>query len=224
MSVYRDTRSSVARWKEILIPTYNELIKLGAGDVCVYGSQAMSLYMKRPLASKDLDLLVSGITMDMVKELCKRLAPLSKGRNPYFDFQNPEHEGKPNPVFSIYLTEQNGKPFAIELFQTYNGLELRELTPYVTHVTRWKNEFQTLSIEAIIGTRLAFRPPDRITPFNAQRLNLFIETVRDRIDWTTVEEFARKFQLEGKINDNLKALRQRRIRINDSSKLTLTSQ
>jgi len=54
MSDNRQTRSSVARWKEILILTYEELISLGAGDVWVYGSQAMSLYMKRPLASKDL--------------------------------------------------------------------------------------------------------------------------------------------------------------------------
>lgn len=220
MSVYRETRSSVARWKELLIYTYNELVKLGAGDVWVYGSQAMSLYIQRPLASKDLDLLASGMTIDIMRGLCKSLAPLSKQRTPYFDYQNLEHEGKLNPVFSIYINEAGERPFAIELFQTYNGHDLRELTLYANIAKRWENEFQTLSIEAIVGTRLGFRPPDRITPFNAQRLNRFIETTRRKIDWEKVEEFAKKFGLEEKIIENLKILRQKRIKIMDVEKLS----
>jgi len=220
MSLFRKTRTSVARWREILIPTYKELIRLGAGDVWVYGSQAMSLYMKRPLASKDLDLLATGMTIEIVSSLCKSLDPLSKRRNPYFDFQNLEHEGEPNPVFSIYLNPPDEKPFAIELFQTYNGHDVRELTPFAQYVKRWGNEFQTLTIEAILGTRLAFRPPDRISAFNAERLNRFIRTLRDDIDWSKVEEFSKKFQLEGRITENLKILKKRGIRIMDSSKLS----
>jgi hypothetical protein len=219
MSVYRQARSSVARWKEILIPTYNELIKLGVGDVWVYGSQAMSLYMKRPLGSKDLDLLATGLTMDIVQGLLQNLTPFSGQRNPYFNYQQFEHEGKADPVFSIYLNVQNEKPFAIELFQTYNGYDVRELTPYATIVKRWKNEFLTLSIEAIIGTRLGFRQPEGISAFNAQRLNLFIKTVREQVEWTKVDEFARKFELEGKIRANLKALKGHGINILDSNKL-----
>ena len=168
--------------------------RLGVGDVWVYGSQAMSLYMKRPLASKALDLLAPGMTLDIVNGLCKSLVLFSKGKNPYFNFQNPEHEGKPNPVFAIYFNEPNEKPFAIELFQTYNGHDVRKHTPYVAYVKRWKNEFQTLTTEAIIGTRLAFRPPERITSFNAERLNRFIDAERDKIDWSKVEEFAKKFR------------------------------
>ena len=220
---FRETRSSVARWKEVLVPVYKELTNLGAGDVWVYGSQAMSLYMKRPLTSKDLDLLATGMTIDIAKELCKRLAPLSDLKNPYFTFQNLERENKPNPVFSIYLSSRNERPFAVELFQTYNGHDLRELTPYVNYLERWKNEFQTLTVEGIIGTRLAFRPPDRISPFNAERLNRFIETVRDKIDWSKVEEFSRNFELQGKISENLKVLSGHGIRIIDSNKLSFLS-
>jgi hypothetical protein len=223
MSDFRETRTSVASWNRILIPTYKELIGLGAGGVWVYGSQAMSLYMKRPFASRDLDFLVSGLTLDMVRAVCKTLAPLSGQRAPYFDFKNPEHDGKPNPVFGIYLNAQDEKPFALELFQTYNAQNIRELTPYAEFVSRWKSEFQTLSVEAIIGTRLGFRPPERITPFNAQRLNLFIKTVRDRIVWSKVEEFAKKFHLEERINENLIHLRRKKIQIIDCDKLSFVS-
>lgn len=101
MPDFRETRVPVDRWKEILIPTYDELLKLGAGDVWVYGSQAMSLYMKRALASGELDLLTSGMTMSIVKKLCKALEPFSSQKNPYFSYQNPGHDGKPNPVFSV---------------------------------------------------------------------------------------------------------------------------
>ncbi len=220
MSDFRQTRSSVTRWKEILIPTYRELINVGVGDVWVFGSQAMSLYMDRPLASKDLDLLASGMSMQILNRLCEILSPLSPQKKPYFSFQNPEHEGTPNPVFSVYLVDHAGKPFAVELFQTYNGHDLRELTPYANLVERWDNSFQTLSVEAIIATRLAFRPPDRITPFNAERLNRFVRTVRKKIDWNKVERFAVKFELEDRIAKNLKLLRQRRIAILDSTKLS----
>ena len=120
----------------------------------------------------------------------------------------------------MYLNEKDEKPFAIELFQTYNGHDLRELTPYARHVTRWKHELQTLSVEAIIGTRLAFRPPDRISSFNAERLNRFISSVRDKVDWSQVDKFARKFKLEHRIIENLNFLRQRGIEIIDASKLT----
>lgn len=223
MPDFRQTRSTVARWKKLLIPTYNELIRVGAGDVWVYGSQAMSLYMKRPFASKDLDLLASGMTIDIVKRLCDSLAVLSNQKKPYYQLLDFEHEGKSNPIFSIYLTAQNEKPFAIELFQTYNGNPVREPTPYAAYVKRWKNEFQTLTIEAIIATRLGFRPPDRITPFNAERLNLFIRTMRDQIDWRKVEEFAKKFQLEAKIAENLKALKRLGIEITDYRRLSFLS-
>lgn len=223
MPDFRQTRSSVARWRKILILTYNKLIELGASDVWVYGSQAMSLYVKRPLASKDLDLLASGTTVDMIRKLCEFLAPLSSNqKKPSWNYLELEHEDFTNPVFSIYLSAQkNEKPFVIELFQTYNGHDLRELTPYSTYVKRWENEFQTLTIEAIIGTRLAFRPPERISAFNAQRLNSFIKAVK--VDWTKVEQFARTFHLEKRIEENLRELRRQKIKIHDSDELTFLS-
>lgn len=223
MPDFRETRSTVARWRSILIPTYAELVNLGAGDVWVFGSQALSLYMPRPLASKDIDFIAAGITIPIVEGLCNRLAKFSSQRRPDYIFQNFVHEGLSNPEFVIYLREANERPFAVELFLTYNGHDLRELTRYTTLKTRWGHEFQTLSIEALIATRLAFRPEDRISPFNAQRLNLFIEAVRPQINWGVVEEFARRFHSEATIRENLKLLKRKGIKITDSGRLSFLS-
>ncbi|MDH2899780.1 MAG: hypothetical protein PXY39_02300 [archaeon] len=220
MSVLRQVRSPVSRWRKILAITYNELLRLGAGDVWVFGSQAMSLHMKkRALASKDLDLLASGLTMRMIEKLCNILAPLSNGRPPNYLLQNPMREQRRQPFFAISLSPTNERPFIIEIFQTYNGYDLTKLTPYAANVNRWGQEFQTLSIEAIIGTRLAFRPPERISKINADRLNRFIRSTRKQIDWAEVEKFARDFQLEQRIIENLKDVRRRNIKIVDSQRL-----
>ena len=215
----RATRTSVTLWRKILLEVYNEPVRLGIGDVWVFGSQAMSLYMKRPLASKDIDLLASGTTIDIVKSACGSLAHFSLGRAPYYDFQNLEHEGKPNPVFSIYLGPPNQRPLVIELFQTFEGNEIRRLTPYARIVKRWGTEFQTLSREAVIGTRLGFRSPERISKFNADRLNRFIES-QHQIDWGSVEKFAIDFGLKQRIKENLKDLKQHNIMIKGSNRLS----
>ena len=183
MSLPRQTRTSPARWKKILVTTYAELQRLGASDVWVFGSQAMSLHMKtRALASKDLDLIATGTDLTMVRRLRDALSEYSTGNIPDYQFQSTSYEGRPYPVFSISVRAENQAPFVIELFQTFLGYEVSRLTPYATFVKRWKSDFQTLKIEALIATRLAFRPPERITAFNAGRLNLFIKSVGD---WLT---------------------------------------
>lgn len=224
MSMPRQTRTSPARWRRILVTAYSELQRLGASDVWVFGSQAMSLHMKaRALASKDLDLLATGINLTLVRKLCNALAEYSTGRSPDYQFQSTTYEGRPYPVFSISIRGENQAPFVIELFETFLGYEVRRLTPYAIFVRRWNNDFQTLRIEALIATRLAFRPPERITAFNAARLNLFIKSIRKQIDWEVVEEFATNFQLEQTIRDNLKDLRRRKLKISGSEKLSFVS-
>ena len=225
MSIPNETRTSVKRWKKILQLTYDELVKLGANDVWVFGSQAMSLHMKkRALASKDLDLLATGVSIRMIEQLCNALGKYSDGRPPNYEYQVSTYENRRYPVFSISLVARNERPFVIELFQTFLGYEVTRLTRYSTFVNRWKNQFQTLTIGGIVATRLAFRPPDRISSFNAHRLNGFIESVQDKFEWKDVEAFAKDFQLEGTINDNLRDLRRRKLRIIGSENLTFLSQ
>lgn len=225
MSLPRQIRTSPTKWKKILKTTYDELSGLGASDVLVFGSQAMSLHMKgRALASKDLDLITTGLEMRMVNQLCETLAMYSDRRPPDYELQNPLYDGKRNPLFSISLKTQNEKPFVIELFQTYQGLPVTRLTPYATFVSRWKNEYQTLTIEAVISTRLAYRLPERISSFNAHRLNAFIDSVQNQIDWKQVEVFAKDFQLEQRIDENLKELKKRHnIKIIGSDSLSFLS-
>ncbi len=114
MSIPRQVRTSPDRWKKILNATYDELDRLGASDVWVFGSQAMSLHMKKTLASKDLDLIVTGIDITMVSHLCDTLAPYSDGRPPDYEFQNPMYDDRRNPIFSISMRAKNEKPFAVD--------------------------------------------------------------------------------------------------------------
>jgi len=210
---------------KILGTSYNRLLELGANDVWVFGSQAMSLHMKnRALASKDLDLIATGVDMKMVKQLRSTLAMYSDGRPPDFQLQNSTYDGREYPVFSISLLAQNERPFVIELFQTYLGYDVRRLTRYSVFVNRWGNQFQTLTVEAVIGTRLAFRRPEGISSLNARRLNAFIESVRSQFKWKNVEAFVRDFQLEQVIVENLRDLRRRNLKITDSEKLSFLSQ
>ena len=212
----RQTRTSPLKWRKILKTTYDELLLLGANDVIVFGSQAMSMYLKRALASKDLDLIATELTLGSVSRLCEKLAPYSDGRAPDYGFTNNKYDGRSNPVFSIYLKPKDNRPFVLELFQTYLGHDVRKLTPYVV----FRNRFQTLSREAIIGTRLAFRLPEGITPFNARRLNKFIEAFRTEIRWGEVTKFVRLFNMEERIAGNLKKLKEiHNIEILDSERL-----
>lgn len=184
---------------------YDSLLKGGSSDVLVFGSQAMSLYMKRALSSKDLDLIASGVTLRRIEKVAQSLEEYT-GQRPKYSYFVGSYEGRKYPVFSIYLQRVGEKPFVIEVFETYLGYELRRLTPYVTFVKRGDHSFQTLCLEAIIATRLAFRPPERITAFNARRLNNFIEGNRQNIDWRLVNKFAHDFKIENVIRENLTVL------------------
>ena len=184
----------------------------------------MSLHVKtRPLASKDLDLIASGLTIKMVERLCVTLGRYSEARPPDYQYQNTTYETRPYPYFSISIRDREQGPFVIELFETYRGYDVRKLTPYATFVDRWNNRYQTLTIEGIIGTRLAFRPPERISALNAARLNNFIKSVKKEIDWKIVEGFAKDFSLEKTIRENLMDLHRRKLKITDSEKLSFVS-
>jgi hypothetical protein len=174
----------------------------------------------RPLASKDLDLIATGVTIKMVDRLCEKLKEFSSGRPPDYQYQRATYETRPYPYFSISIRERQQGPFVIELFQTYRGYDVRRLTPYATYINRWNNTYQTLSIEGIIGTRLSFRLPEGISALNVRRLNNFIKATRKEINWKRVEAFVGDFQLEQIIRENLKDLSRRKLKILDSEKLS----
>jgi hypothetical protein len=192
------------------------LSKSEANDVILFGSQAMSVYTERALASKDLDLIVPGITIRALEECCTELARVAE-RRPDYDFHVGEYLGRRYPVAHIYLRHNSGYPLVVELFQTFLGHESTRLTPFITFKERWGMQVQVLTPEAIIGTRLSFRPPERITPFNAIRLSRFIRAIGKDIDWSRVNSFIDSFGLRKLATENIAELRSKRISIPGSS-------
>ncbi|MDG6940200.1 MAG: hypothetical protein JRN39_07355, partial [Nitrososphaerota archaeon] len=66
----RTARVPAKIWIDTLGQITPVLSKSDANDVILFGSQAMSVYTERALASKDLDLVVPGITIDILEALC----------------------------------------------------------------------------------------------------------------------------------------------------------
>ncbi len=189
-----------------------------ANDVIVFGSQAMSVYTDRALASKDLDLIVPGITIRILEELCEELAKTA-GKRPLYDYTVGEYIGRRYTVGHIYLRHSTGYPLVLEFFQTFLGFESRMLTPFLTFKQKWGMRVQVLVPEAIIGARLSFRPPERITPFNAMRLSRFIRTLGESIDWSKVNSFIDTFGLRNIAAENIEELGSKHISIPGSSKV-----
>ncbi len=194
------------------------LAECHVNDVILFGSQAMSVYMERALASKDIDLIAPAVTINTLEKLCDELTQIANQR-PTYDYQVSEYLGRRYPVSHIYLKHKSGFPFAIEFFENFLGYESTKLTPFLTFKQKWGLWLQVPSPEAIIGTRLAFRPPERITPFNASRLNRFTKTL-GKVDWSEVNAFIDAFELRTTIRENLAALSSKQISITGSSKIT----
>jgi hypothetical protein len=178
----------------------------------------MSVYNKRALASKDLDLIVPGITLHILEKCCDELSNIAE-RRPDYDFHVGEYLGRRYPVGHIYLRHSNGYPLVVEFFQTFIGYESRMLTRFLTFKERWGMRVQVLTPEAIIGARLAFRPPERITRFNATRLSRFISARGRSIDWSKVNSFIDTFGLRSIAVENIEELRSKQISIPGSSKI-----
>jgi hypothetical protein len=178
----------------------------------------MSVYTERALASKDLDLIVPGITIHILEGLCGELAKVVDKR-PVYDFTVGEYLGRRYPVGHIYLRHGSGYPLVVEFFQTFLGFESRRLTPFLTFKQNWGMRVQVLTPEAIIGARLSFRPPERITSFNAMRLSRFVRTLGKHIDWSKVNSFIDAFGLRSVVVENIEELGSKHISIAGSSKI-----
>ncbi len=214
----RTRRAPAKIWIEVLKKITPVLAECNVSDVILFGSQAMSVYMERALASKDIDLIVSAMTINTLEKLCDELARICNQR-PTYDYQVGEYLGRRYPVSHIYLKHKSGFPFVLEFFENFLGYESTRLTPYLTLKEKWGLWLQVPSQEAIIGARLAFRPPERVTPFNASRLNRFIKTL-GKVDWSDVNAFIDAFELRTLAKENLAALSSKRISMIGFSKIT----
>ena len=214
----RTARSPARIWIETYGRTMSVLSHSDANGVILFGSQAMSVYTKRALASKDLDLIAPGITIHLLEKCCDVLADVAE-RRPDYDFYVGEYLGRSYPVGHIYLRHRSGYPLVVEFFQTFLGYESRMLARFLTFKERWGMRVQVLIPEAIIGARLSFRPPERITCFNATRLSRFISARGRSIDWSKVNSFIDTFGLRSIAEENIEELRSKQISIPGSSKI-----
>ena len=209
----RGDRAPAKLWVAALSQVASALSESDANDFVLFGSQAMSVYLDRALPSKDLDLIVPGVgpkVLGLVRDALGR---------PEFDFGVFDYSGRDYPVGHFYLRYPDGTPLVVELFQTFLGFDPRRLTPYLTFRDRWGLRLQAMVPEAVIATRLSFRPPERVTPFNAARLSRFVRGV-GRVDWKKVNAFLDDFGLREVALANLRRLRAKRIAIPGASAVT----
>lgn len=207
-------------WIDVLKKITPILADCHVNDVILFGSQAMSVYMERALASKDIDLIAPDVTINTFEKLCDELGQITE-RRPAYDYLVEEYSGRRYPVGHVYLKHKTGFPFVIEFFQNFLGHDVKLLAPFLTFKEKWGLWLQVLSPEAIIGARMAFRPPERITPFNASRLNRFIRKL-GKVDWSEVNAFIDAFDLRTIISENLAKLSSKQISIAGSSNITST--
>ena len=217
MTSNRQVPASV--WIEVLRKITPILIQSNVIDTILFGSQAMSVYMKRALASKDIDLIAPGVTETTLEKTCYELRQIA-AQTPSYDHLVSEYSGRRYPISHIYLKHESGFPFVIEFFENFIGYESTRLSPFLDLAQKWGVELQVLIPEAIIGTRLAFRPPERITRFNAVRLDRFIKHII-HVDWKEVNAFIDTFNLRTIVTENLRMLRSKHISITGTSHITV---
>jgi len=210
-------RAPAKIWIDVLRRITPILAESHVTDMILFGSQAMSAYMVRALATKDIDLIAPGMTPNILEKTRGELKQIA-AQTPTYDHLVSEYAGRAYPVSHIYLKHMSGFPFVIEFFENFLGYESKRLNSFLTLKNKWGMELQVLLPEAIIATRLAFRPPERVSPFNASRLNRFIKHIR-HVDWRIVNAFIDAFELRAVVTENLVGLRAKGISINGVSKI-----
>ena len=210
-------RAPARIWIDVLTRIRPILAASHVTDMILFGSQAMSAYMERALASKDIDLIAPNMSQNTLEKTRDALKSIAV-QTPTYDHLVGEYAGRTYPVSHIYLRHVSGFPFVVEFFENFLGYESNRLNPYLTLKNKWGLELQVPLPEAIIATRLAFRPPERVSPFNASRLNRFIKHIH-HVDWTKVNAFIDAFELRAVVGGNLAQLRTKGISVVGASKI-----
>jgi hypothetical protein len=173
------------------------------GDIVLYGSQAMSIYMRNPLRSKDLDLLSSQVSFRQMEMLAEELSKIKGVEYRTTSAQTKPFEDRRMLTYAIEL-RVNSKPFFVELFdRILDGRPLSKLQPYVVPTKRWSLNFWSPTREAVVALRLAFRQPEGITRFNATRLNSFIRQNQSSLRLRLVTSIIREWGIEDWVEKNL---------------------
>ena len=216
----KEIRAAPKEWIALLRVAYSFLMEQGIGDLLLYGSQAMSVYMTNPLRSKDLDLLSSQVSFRQMEALADKLSEIKEVQYKTTTAQTRRFEDRKMTTYSVEL-RVTGKPFFVEVFdRILDGRPPSILQPYVELTSRWALDLWSPTREAIVALRLAFRQPEGITRLNAARLNSFIQENRRSLDLERVAMILKDWAIENWVENNLVQLyRRNRVRILDDNKI-----
>jgi len=216
-----DIRTPPKDWVEVLRVAYPFLRnKEKIGDLVLFGSQALSVYMKSPLRSKDLDLLSEQVGPRQVERLSRELGVLEDVEIRTTTVQTRMFGPRKMTTYAVELRVR-GKPFFVELLdRILDGQPPSMLQPYVEPVRRWNLEIWVPDLEATMALRLSFRQPEGISRFNATRLNSFVQENRNSIWFNRVASILKNWKMEALVEKNLVDLYRRNgLRIIGDSKI-----
>ncbi len=198
-----DLRSPARDWTLVLRAAYPLLRERGVGDLVLFGSNALSLYLQNPLKTKDLDFVSSQIGPTHLENLAQALA-----KTPGIEFRSTTIQSKPLQYGTMrtYAVELriNGKPFFVEVFdKILDGRPLSNLAAQVRKVRKWGMDLWAPSLEAVVVLRLAFRRPEGISRFNATRLNRLIQENKENLKVRTVRRLIQEWGATRTVTENL---------------------
>ncbi len=204
-----EIRTPPRDWEKVLKISFPFLREHGIGDLLLYGSQAMSVYMKTPLRSKDLDLVTSQMGPRQLESLRKEL-----GNEPSLEVRSSTIQSKTltSGEMKIYSIELriSGRPFIVEVLdKVLDGKPPSVVTPHVQSVRKWGLDLWVPSPNAVVSLRLSFRPPEGISPLNCNRLNVFIRDQGKKVQPRTVGRLIREWGMTQVVKNNIDQLRTR---------------
>jgi hypothetical protein len=212
-------RTAPREWLLVLKTAYPFLIDRGVGDLLLFGSQALSVYLNSPLRSKDLDLVSSQIGPGHLEALRKHLETSGLGSGSTTVQSKPLAQAR----MTIYTVELKfgAKPFFLEIFdKVLDGQNPSILSPYAQRAHKWNLDIWAPSPNAVVALRLSFRQPEGISRLNATRLNNFIQQNRNKLNFDEVKTIISRWGMDARVKENLRTLhKSHRLRILDENLL-----
>jgi hypothetical protein len=200
-----EIRTAPRDWLLVLKTAYPFLVNQGIGDLLLFGSQALSVYLHNPLRSKDLDLVSSQLGPGHLEALRKHLETSG------LETRSTTVQSKPlaKARMTIYTVELrlSSKPFFLEIFdKILDGQNSSILTPYAQRARKWNLDLWAPSPNAVVALRLSFRQPEGISRLNAIRLNNLIRQNRRKLDFNEIKTMITQWEMDGRVKENLRIL------------------
>ena len=204
-----ELRAAPRSWRLVLNAAYPFLAERGVGDLLVFGSQALSVYIKSPLRSKDLDLVSAQVGPEHQDALSTHLSQVKGLEVRSSTVQSRPLERGTLKTYTIEL-RIDSKPFFLEIFdKILNGQEPLVLAPHVQRIRKWNLDLWVPSLNATIALRLAFRQPEGISPLNSRRLETLLQENWKKIDLSKVKKIVHEWGMSDLVKSNLRPLRRR---------------